>query len=52
MKKIGIMQNGGAAAVIKERRPRIAVPGRISTANIITLKHLIGKEGIIYKKIR
>lgn len=44
------MQNGGAAAVIKERRRRIAVPGSISAANIIILKHLIGKEGIIYIK--
>lgn len=46
MKKIGIMQNGGAAAVIKERRRRIAVPGSISAANIIILKHLIA---IIWK---
>lgn len=37
MKKIGIV----AAAVIKERRDHTAVPGKISTPNIITLKHLI-----------
>ena len=40
------MENGrAAAAVIKERRDRIAVHGRTSAADIITLKHLIGKEG-------
>lgn len=44
MKKIGIVENGGAVAVIKEGRDHTAVPGRTSAANIITLKHLIGKE--------
>lgn len=46
MKKIGTVGNGEAVAVIKERRDHIAVPGRISAANIITLKHLIA---IIWK---
>lgn len=42
MKKIGIMKDGRAAAVvIKEERDHIAVPGRTSAADIITLKHLI-----------
>jgi len=41
MKKIGTVENGEAVAVIKERRDPIAVPGRTSAANIITLKHLI-----------
>ena len=46
MKKIGIMENGGAAAAVtRERRDRIAVHGRTSAADTITLKHLIGKEG-------
>ena len=41
------MENGGAAAaVIKEGGDRIAVRGRTSAADIITLKHLIGNEGI------
>lgn len=36
------MENGrAAAAVIKERRDRIAVHGRTSAADTITLKHLI-----------
>lgn len=46
MKKIGIVENGGAVAVIKEGRDHTAVPGRTSAANIITLKHLIA---IIWK---
>ncbi|XP_024419515.1 dual specificity protein kinase CLK1 isoform X2 [Desmodus rotundus] len=41
MRKIGIVQNGGAAAVIKGGRDHTAVPGRTSAANTITLKHLI-----------
>lgn len=40
------MENGEAAAVIKERRDHIAVPERTSAANIIILKHLIA---IIWK---
>lgn len=46
MKKTGIVQSGGAVAVIKERRDHIAVPGRTSAANTITLKHL---TAIIWK---
>lgn len=46
MKKIGTAENGEAAAVIKEGRDHIAVRGRTSAANIITLKHLIA---IIWK---
>lgn len=47
MKKIGIMENGGAAAaVIKGGGDHIAVHGRTSAADSITLKHLIGNEDI------
>lgn len=45
MKEIGIMERGGTAAVIKERRDHIAVFENISDANIITPKRLIGKKG-------
>lgn len=38
------MENGGAAAVIKEGRDHIAVPGRTSAASTLTLKCVIGKE--------
>lgn len=41
MKEIGIMERGGTAAVIKERRDHIAVFENISDANIITPKRLI-----------
>lgn len=48
MKKIGIMENGGAAAaVIKGGGDHIAVHGRTSAADTITLKHLIGNENIV-----
>ncbi|XP_064142904.1 dual specificity protein kinase CLK1 isoform X4 [Loxodonta africana] len=40
MKRIGIVGSGGAAAVIKEGRDHIAVLGKTSAANTITLKHL------------
>lgn len=46
MKEIGIMEHGDAAVVIKERGDRIAVPGSISAANIITPKQRIA---IIWK---
>lgn len=46
MTRIGIMENGGAAAVIKEGRDHIAVPGRTSAANTLTLKCVIA---IIWK---
>ena len=52
MRKIGIVQNGGAAAVIKGGRDHTAVPGRTSAANTITLKHLIGKEEDMCKYIK
>lgn len=51
MKRIGIMENGEAAAVINGGSDPIAVPGRTSAANTITLKHLIGKEVKLYKYI-
>lgn len=43
--KIGIMENGKGSGSHKERRDRIAVHGRTSAADTITLKHLIGKKG-------
>lgn len=46
MKRIGIVENGEAAAVIREGSDHLAVLGRTSAANTITLKHLIA---IIWK---
>lgn len=43
MKRIGIVENGEAAAVTREGSDHPAVLGRTSAANTISLKHLIGK---------